>query len=186
MSPESPKRFPGGPRRSPKETSKRLPRGPQEVQKTPERPPRGPKRSPRGLQEAPGKAPLRPSRVSHEAKKSPRGIREASGPQPISPSLPRFLHQFVSSCFFLIVIFIFLLLLLRIRIRRRPPRGPQEASQKTPRGIQEASDTHSRHGGGLGRRPLDPPPPVPVTQVLGVPDFILSWFFSNSSQWPSA
>jgi len=37
--------------------------------------------------------------------------------------------------------------------------APPRASQETPRGNQEASDPQPRQGGGMGRRPLDPPPP---------------------------
>ena len=54
---------------------------------------------------------------------------------------------------------------------KRHPRSPEEAPKSPPRGprgasqdphIQEASDP-PRHGDGMGRRPLDPPTPVPAT-----------------------
>jgi len=43
---------------------------------------------------------------------------------------------------------------------KQAPRGSPEASRETSTGIQDVSDPQPRHGGGLARRPLDPPPPV--------------------------
>ena len=37
-----------------------------------------------------------------------------------------------------------------------PPRGPREANHEIPTNIHEVSDPPPRHGGGIGRRPLEP------------------------------
>ena len=69
-----------------------------------------------------------------------------------------------------------------------PPRGPREASQDIQTNIQEASNPQPRHGGGMGRRPLDPPPPVDSSQgclacwILSVLVLVL---FQKNSSWAS-
>ena len=47
---------------------------------------------------------------------------------------------------------------------KMPQNCPREASHEIPTNIQETSDPQPRHGGGMGRRPLDPPPPVDLSQ----------------------
>ena len=69
------------------------------------------------------------------------------------------------------------------------PRNPQELQQLSQNGskIYEKLTTSAqplvlqpRHGGGIGRRPLDPPPPVACAGELGVLDFQDSLYPSKS------
>ena len=126
------------------------PKGPQDPRR-PRRPPRRPKRPPRRLQEGaqtgdpngdfePLASSLKPQ-ASSSPQDAPRGPQEAPKEAPTRPQEAPHTPQDGP---------------------KRPPRGFQSAAMRPPRDLprdptetSDASELQTRHGGGIGRRPLD-------------------------------